>query len=257
MPTNEPSILFIDIETLPNVAWTWGKYDQNVLGFERQSCIATVAYKWLGKPVKAMSLPDFPGYAPGSYDDNALVRFIHGILDSADIAVAHNGKRFDFKVISGRFIVHGLNPPSPYKIIDTKLLAKRVARYNSNKLDDLGELLGVGRKIHTDFGLWKGCMDGDPKAWATMVRYNKQDVVLLEKVYLKFRPWDQSHPNVALYRKELVVKAICPKCGSDKMRSNGWRVVNTRRYKRLVCLDCGGWSRGTHSESSVQVANAV
>ncbi|MDE2098408.1 MAG: ribonuclease H-like domain-containing protein [Patescibacteria group bacterium] len=257
MPANEPRILFIDIETLPNVAWTWGKYQQDVLGFERQSCIATVAYKWLGKPVRVFSQPDFPLYAPKSYDDKYLVQDIWKLLDQADIAVAHNGKAFDFKVISGRFIVHGLKPPSPYKIVDTKLLAKRVARYNSNKLDDLGDLLNLGRKIHTDFGLWKGCMDGDPKAWAKMERYNKQDVVLLEKVYLRLRPWDSTHPNVALYRKQVVVKPVCPKCGSYRMRSNGHRVANTRRYQRLVCLDCGGWARGTASTGSVGVTNAA
>lgn len=253
MPTNEPRILFIDVETLPNVAWTWGKYQQNVLGFERQSCIATVAAKWLGRPVFSRALPDYRGYSSGSYNDVEIVKDIWGLLDKSDIAVAHNGKQFDFKVISGRFIVHGLPPPSPYKIVDTKLMAKRIARYNSNKLDDLGDIMGVGRKIETHFNLWKGCMDGDPRAWRRMVRYNKQDVILLEKVYLRLRAYDTMHPNLALYAGH----AACPKCGSKRLRSNGYRFASTRRYKRLLCLDCGGWARETHTNGSVTVTNAA
>src|SRR6185369_15639239 len=129
-------------------------------------------------PVFSKALPDYTGYKPRSYDDKKLVLDLWKLLDEADIVVAHNGRSFDVKVCKGRFIYHGLQPPSPFKQVDTKELAKKVARFNSNKLDDLSSLLFNQKKIKTDFDLWEGCINGDPKAWADMVRYNEKDVVL-------------------------------------------------------------------------------
>jgi hypothetical protein len=206
----EPKILFIDVETLPNIAWTWGKYDQNVLGFAQQTCIATFAAKWRGKGVFSRALPGYKGYKPLSYDDKALVQDLWKVLDEADIAVAHNGKDFDFRVITGRFLFHGMQPPSPYKIVDTKLISSRVARFNSNKLDDLGQHFGLGKKIKTDFDLWLGCMRGDLECWRKMAKYNMQDVILLEQIYDRFLPFIADHPNQALYRQD---GEVCPKCG--------------------------------------------
>lgn len=247
----EPKILFVDVETLPNIAWTWGKYDQNVLGFEQQTCIATYAAKWRGQEVFAKALPDYKGYKAGSYDDKALVKDLWDLLDKADIAVAHNGKDFDFRVITGRFLFHGLLPPAPYKIIDTKLISSRVARFNSNKLDDLGKHFGFGEKIKTNFDLWLGCMRGDLKCWSDMVKYNKQDVRLLEKVYDRFLPYIVDHPNLAIFRED----EVCPKCGSKNLKSWGIRITTTRSYRRFRCLDCGGWARSTKSVGTVDITS--
>ncbi len=246
-------VLFLDIETLPNLAWTWGKYQQDVLDFKQEGCIASFACKWLGqKKTLAFGLPSYGRYR-GDYDDSRIVRHIWKFLDEAEVVVAHNGKVFDLRVITGRFIVHGLKPPSPYKVVDTKMIAKRVARFNSNKLDDLGRITGLGRKLHTSFGLWRGCIEGDRKAWKTLLKYNKQDVILLERLYLKLRAYDTSHPNMALYSGA----RVCPRCGGARLVSNGYRFAATRMYKRLQCLDCGSWSRETQSSGSVGVSHAV
>ena len=47
-------------------------------------------------------------------------------------------------------------------------------------------------------------MKDDLKAWKKMVEYNKQDIVLLEKVYYALRPWDTYHPNMGVYLQENV-----------------------------------------------------
>ena len=244
-------ILLLDLETFPNVAWVWGKYQQDVIRFKQETCIATYAAKWLGEPVFAKALPDYKGYKPGSYDDFALVNDLWALLDEADVVIAHNGKDFDVKVCRARFIFHGLTPPSPFKIVDTKDAAKKVARFNSNKLDDLGQLLGMGKKIKTDFDLWQGCIDGDPESWANMVRYNKKDVILLEKLYLRLLPWINNHPNLTLY----LDGAKCPKCGSSEIRGRGVSRTQTGIYQRFQCRDCGGWGQCTKREGSTKLKN--
>lgn len=246
-----PRILLLDIETLPNLGWTWGKYEQNVISFEREICIATYAAKWLDGPVFAKAMPDYKGYKPGSYDDKKLLVDLQKLLDEADIVVGHKAQSYDVRVINARLLFHKIPPPSPYKVVDTLLSVRRVARFNSNKLDDLGKLLGEGKKLKTDFDLWLGCVNGDTKAWAKMVSYNKRDILLLERLYLRLLPWISNHPNLTLFDKD----AKCPKCGSHKFQRRGYAVSATRRYQRIQCLDCTGWSKLSKSVGATEVSN--
>jgi uncharacterized protein YprB with RNaseH-like and TPR domain len=242
---DKPRILFFDIETLPNVSYTWGKYDQNVLKFVKQSCLATFAAKWQGDSnVLVKGLPDYKGYQPGSYDDRLLTKDLWNLFNEADILVAHNGDDFDIRVTQGRFLFHGFVPPSPFKTVDTKKVARRAFRFNSNKMDDLGEMLGLGRKIKTDFELWEGCINGDLESWTKMKEYNVQDVILLEKVYNKMLPYMTQHPNFTMGR------TACPKCGSESIKFEVIQPAITRAYKLFRCLDCGGWSRLVKSEKT-------
>ena len=76
-------------------------------------------------------------------------------------------------------------------------------------------------------------MGGDKKAWKLMCDYNIQDVVLLEKVYLKLRGWDERHPNTALWGNVIG----CPNCGSDNKQKRGFiRSKEIRLYRVTVYL---------------------
>ena len=45
----DPRVLLFDIESSPNLSWTWGKWDQNVLRFEREWYILAISWTWLGR----------------------------------------------------------------------------------------------------------------------------------------------------------------------------------------------------------------
>ena len=185
-------------------------------------------------------LPDYQGYKKGSEDDSKLVKELWHLLDRAEIVVAQNGDAFDLKKINARFAYHNLPPPSPYRTVDTLKVARRYFAFSSNKLDHLGASLGLGRKLeHEGFPLWKRCMAGDSKAWKKMKAYNKQDVLLLEKVYYRFLPWIKNHPNLDNYSDG----TCCPKCGSKSLQKRGYLHTNTTKYARICCMSCGGWSR--------------
>jgi len=236
-------ILYLDIETAPNLGWVWGMWEQNVIDFEQITYILCFGYQWEGqKSPKVIALPDFKTFKKDKTDDTELMKELWELLDEADVVVAHNGDQFDIKKINTRFVVNGLNPPSPYKTVDTKKVAKSKFGFNSNKLDLLANDLGLGRKIaHTGFkDTWLKCMDGDKTAWKTMKRYNKQDIVLLRDVYLALRPWMTNHPNMNLLNGEDI---NCPKCESDKLQRRGYSFTNVNKYQRVQCQECGGWSR--------------
>lgn len=241
-------ILIYDIETSPNLAYVWGKWQQDVIAFQSEWELLSWSAKWLGEK-KTIDV------GRNQFSEEVLVRRLHQLFDEADIVIAHNGDQFDQKMMNAKYIQFGLQPPSPYRSIDTKKVAKRYFRFNSNKLDDLGALLGLGRKVQTGgFSLWLGCMNNDTKAWKTMLRYNRQDVLLLEKVYLKLRPWIENHPALNVIDD---IQNGCPKCGSTKMHRRGTRKVNkTTTVQRYQCQKCGGWSQGRSTERAhVQYVN--
>lgn len=253
---NKLKILFYDIETAPNLSYVWGKYEQDVIAYEKEWYMLCFAYKWLGeKKVHAVSLPDFKLYKKDKQNDKHVIEKLWELFNEADIVIAHNGDKFDQRKSNARFAYHGLTPPSPYKTIDTKKVAKKYFAFNSNKLDDLGDHLGIGRKIQTGgFSLWKGCMEGDEKAWKKMIQYNKNDVKLLEDVYLKLRPWITNHPNLNIM---LGTDRNCPNCGSNQLQKRGTYKTNTNVYQQYWCKSCGKWPRQRLSDKSIIRPNVI
>lgn len=244
-----PKILLFDIETAPNLAYVWGKYQQDVIEFESEWYILCFAYKWLDdKKTHVVSLPDFKNYKDNPEDDSALVKELHTLFDEADIIIAHNGDNFDLRKTNARFLYHGLTPPSPYKSIDTLKMARKYFKFNSNRLDDLGKILNLGEKNHTGgFSLWKGCLNGNKTSWKQMADYNKQDVVLLEKVYKALLPWIHNHPNRGLLEGKRVA---CPNCSGSNVQRRGFNYTRVGKYQRWQCTDCGAWSQERKTEKT-------
>lgn len=234
------------------LAYVWEMWETNVIEVKEDWYILSVAYKWSDEEkVHVISLPDFSSYLKDKRDDEALVSAFHNIMEQADFLVAHNGNSFDFKKLQARMLKHGLTPPKPTKMIDTLLAARRIAKFASNKLDDLGNVLGIGRKLaHTGKHLWFGCMAGDMKSWKKMCDYNKQDVILLEKVYYKLRPFIPNHPNLNITSRAL---GCCPKCGSKQITKRGYHYTYSGEAPRFQCKDCGAWSLGKAEKLDVKV----
>jgi len=241
-----PSILFLDIETAPDLVWTWGVYEQNAIEVKEHWYVLSFAAKWANGPVIVKGLDDYKGYKPLARDDRKLIREVRELLDQADIVVAHNGADFDIKKLNARFIAHGFAPPSPYKIVDTKREIKRVSAFSSNKLDWLAKQLELGKKIeHEGFPMWRGCMSGNESAWKKMKKYNRHDVLLLHDLYNKLSPW-MHQPNATLWGKE----CVNPSCKSSDIAARGFMRSKTRVYQRFQCNNCGTWSKAVLSEKT-------
>lgn len=231
--------LIYDIETAPLLGYSWKIWEADLIQVKRDFYIMSFAAKWLGSnKIISYSLPDFDTFKKDKECDKELCTKLWELMDQADVIVAHNGQNFDIKKSNARFIVNNLPPPSPYKVVDTLIAAKKYFGFNSNKLNDLGKSLGVGQKIETGgFKLWLDCMAGDGKAWKQMVKYNKNDVALLEQVYLRLRPWIANHPRVG-------ETTACNSCGSVKIQKRGYNYTRKYKYQRYACLDCGAWNQG-------------
>jgi hypothetical protein len=236
-------MIFIDLETAPSLGFSWGpKYETSVIEYKKDWYLLAYSYKVAGESkVYTKCLADYPGYRKDLENDELLVNDLWKIFDEADILVAHNGDSFDVRKANTRFVTHGLPPPSTFKTVDTLKIARKVFRFDSNKLDDLAKYLGVGRKLPTTGAhLWFRCMAGDLKAWRLMRRYNAQDLVLLEKVYYLLRSWSPTHPQVNKGQH-----GACPKCGSINIQKRGLSYTLLRQKQRFQCLSCRGWFEGS------------
>lgn len=253
--TNKPRILLLDIETAPSLGLYFDLWKEgNIVSREKDWYILSFAAKWLGdRLVSCHGLPDFTGYKKNPEDDKTLCKALATVLSQADVIVAHNGDGFDFPKINARLIKHGIQPPTPYKTIDTLKVAKRYFAFESNRLKDLAIYLNAGAKMETGgIGLWKGCMSGDKKSWETMKKYNVQDVLVLEKIYLALRPWMTNHPNMGLLLDKPQCCPICGKAGSLQRR--GFTYSRIGKKARYQCADgCGGWSTGESIKTQIKI----
>jgi hypothetical protein len=239
----EPKILLWDIETSHNIVAVFKLFGEDYINHEnllQERFVICASWKWLGrKPVESVSVLDNAKlFGKEPYNDKFVCQVLHSVLSDADVIVAHNGDGFDIKFAETRMMAHGLPPLPPITSIDTLKVAKSRFMFNSNKLDYIGRFLGVGKKIHTTPGLWLGVLRGDKSAIREMVAYNKGDVELLERVFLKLRPYMKEHIN-----RELFGGTGCPRCGSKHVQSRGTHKAISNTYRRFACMDCGGWYR--------------
>jgi len=226
-------ILFLDIETSPNIVHVWGLFQQNVGLNQIVKSGQTICWaaRWAGQ--KAVM---YSGHNTDTHKN--MLKKIHTLLSEADAVVTYNGNRFDLPTLNKEFIKAGMKPPAPYKKMDLLTVARGQFRFTSNKLDYVAQFLGLGAKEqHKGHGLWIGCMEGNAKDWKVMQKYNKHDVVLLEQVYNKMLPWIPRHANWSVFQNELV----CPNCGSKHFQKRGFYHSQAGTYQRYQCNGCGTW----------------
>jgi len=240
---DSPRIICWDIETSHNVVAVFQLANQDWIPPEnilQERYVVCASWKELGEDkVHAVStLDDAKLYKKDPHNDYYVCKKLHEVLMSADVLVHHNGNKFDIKYIETRMLAHGLPPLPPIPMIDTYQVAKSRFLFNSNKLDYLGQILSVGRKKPTTPGLWLRVLKGDTAAIREMVTYNKQDVILLEKVFVKLQPFIANHLS-----RQLFGNTGCPRCGSSKVQSRGFHRAVTRVYRRFQCQKCMGWFR--------------
>jgi len=240
-------ILVADIECIPMRGWFWGTREQNIplQMVEEDPRMVCFAAGWLGGKKKEIEFHAewHDGGRKGMLD--AAWR----LMNEADAIVGFNSKGFDVRWLRGELAVEGYLPPSPHKDIDLWTAVKNQFRFPSTKLDYVAQRFGLGSKTaHAGWKLWADVIDGDPKAHKLMEKYNRNDVVLTTQLYEKLLPWLPQHPNIALYGDGEVG---CRKCGGIDLMKRGTVATATGVFQRVVCKDCGTWSRYASREPGI------
>lgn len=242
-------ILFLDLETSPNMAYVWGLWQQNVSINQMISSTEVICFgaRWLGEKKVIFKSVHHDG-------KQEMLDTLWQLVNEADVLVGWNSQSFDSKHIKRELLENGYTPPSPYKELDLMRVVRSQFKFPSNKLDYVAQKLGVGAKVkHSGFDLWVSCMAGDNKAWTEMKKYQIQDVNLLIDLYDKLLPWIKNHPNKALHDD---IADGCPNCASTNMERRGFSYTVAGKYQRYQCRNCGKWTRGTSLIAKTSITSA-
>src|SRR4249919_54808 len=232
----QPKILLFDIETRPLLGELWAMYNIERVSLSQvreHSSTICVGAKWLGE--KKMHF-----FSDWQHGHRGMLDQIHALWSQADAVCGYNSDKFDIRKLNWEFAKEGMDrPPSRVASIDVYKTVRREFAADSNKLDHIASALGLGQKVkHEGHALWSKVMDGDEKAQRMMEKYCKQDVRLLERVYLKLLPWISNHPKLTEKR------GACPNCNSEHVTSQGWKPGRTFKTQSLKCQSCGTWFPG-------------
>lgn len=241
--------LFFDIETSPNIGFFWQsgyKISVPYTNIIKERAIICICYKWADtKEVHSLQ------WDSNQDDKQMLLEFVK-VANEADELIGHNGDKYDLNWIRTRCLFHNIPMFPQYTTIDTLKHARSKFKFNSNRLDYIANFLGLGGKIETGFDLWKNIvLDDCETSMNKMVKYCKNDVVILEKVYNHLSQYipHKTHYGVALYDD----RNCCPECGSKNINISKYRTTATGIKKiQFVCVECG-----KYHTTSQKHANAI
>ena len=237
-------ILFLDIETMPNIAAVWATgYDMNIQpeAIIQERFILSAQWAWNNEAKVHGVLSNIK-----KRDDSNVVKAVTKEIEKADIVVGHNVRKFDLRWVAGRALLLGLQPTRSkfIKHIDTLKLAKEAFYLNSYKMDYLCKKLGIQGKTKTSFSDWMAILDVDKNPNVAQARaeyllkYGKNDILMNRKLLIKILP------HVKLQKKiEMMIygSAVnCIECQSFRVHFNENRVTKAgKEFSRFRCSDCG------------------
>ena len=251
--------LFFDIETSPLITYSWRVGYNLTLGYDNiieHLKIICVSYKW-EHDEKVYNL----SWNPKTRSDKKLIQDFAKIFNSADEVIAHNGDRFDIKHLRTRALINGVNFRPTYRSLDTLKKSRSSFKFPTNKLNDIGQFLGVGEKEkHEGFTMWKKCMNGDTEALEKMLSYCDRDVILLEDVFHNIQNYITNNTHAGVINGGM--KTDCPNCGHEHPELLRNEVTPKGTIQRLLeCPNCtynykvsnGDWT--THQKYQLRTKN--
>ncbi len=166
-------------------------------------------------------------------NDYIVAKKLHDLMEEADVIVAHNGDNFDIKHANALFIKHGLGPIPKRKSIDTLKVARKYFSFPGNSLDQLSKRFGSTGKNKKPS--WYKMTDGNAKEIDIAAKYCKNDVIELEKVFVKLKPYIDNFPRLPDNKRP----EQCECCHSKRIQSRGTNLVGQSLQKSFRCMECG------------------
>ena len=252
--------LFFDIETSYVYAPVWRTGEQyiNHTNLKGEVKIICICYKWQYEDeVSTLTWSD-------AQDDKEMIRKFIKILGEADEIVGHNHERFDLRQLRTRAIQQGVLMYPKYRTFDTLKKARKYFSFMSNKLDYLGQVLEVGRKLdHEGFTLWRNTVEGETKAikkeyLKKMADYCAQDVILLEDCFNVLMPYVDHNVNHAVLKFGYEGRWRCPECSSLNVKlshTDTTPMGYIKRYMRCECKKTYHVSNRTYQQFITRIEN--
>lgn len=249
-----PKILYFDIETTPDIVATFnikGKQSLSHKQILKRSVILCISWAWNTDKVQSshfdLSLYDW--YKKDDNSDFELLKKFVTMAQEADLVIGHNAKFFDVAKLRSRLVKYRkeLNylDFKPTLIDDTYLSIKDIG-FETHKLDDVSDYIGIGGKMpHGDgYEWWIEVMRGDKKILKEMVKYCCVDVEKTRTLYAETKPFTDSSLNMAVFynRPEACPNPLCGQ-STRPLIIRGYYTTKAGRYPKLQCPVCGKYAK--------------
>lgn len=251
----EPKILFWDLESSLMEGYFFRIWQENIPNrrIKKHSHLLTASWAFNDGQVEGVKLN--PLQVKTGDDLDVVIAMVNAV-NSADLIVTFNGKRFDVKLLNTRAIFWGLPPVKNVKHIDLFEQCKRVFKFPSNSMQNVSMYLGEEGKLSTSGSdLWERCAEWEnfdicEKSLQEMLTYNKQDIEATRSLYKRLQGWMKGVPNLATIANsvEEVQELRCIHCTSkDVSPMNDYTYTSVSSYKLYRCGNpcCRGISRLT------------
>lgn len=176
----KPRVLYLDTEVSASLgAYYPPRYDTNILWTEQEWRFLCFSYAWDDSKVQNVH----------NANEKKMVMAMRELIDQCDLLVCHN-VAYDLGKFYAKCLEYQIPPPRPFKTFCTLMKYRRLAKFESNKLGDLGEKLGFGDKVElTGKKFWRQVMAGDKKSIKKMIIYCNKDVTLLRHLHKTISPF--------------------------------------------------------------------
>lgn len=204
--------------------------------------VLCITVRELGMKPRTYSLLSHPGKP--WYNDKNLLKAAYKDLCDTGAFITWYGIGFDIPFLNARLLSHGL-PPLPLGIthLDLWKTCRNHLKLNRNGLANFVSFMGLAEKQYVPNEVWMGARSGDKKCIKEIVTRCESDTKITEDAYYKLLPLITNHPNVNMW-KEGHVEDNCSKCGSDKLKKEGFKYTKLYRRQMHSCKACGSWLMG-------------
>lgn len=227
------SVLFWDIEMNPAVYYGWNMRYEPFYQVEKTS-ISCIAYKWQHEDEVRIIHLSKTQFNKNPRGEMPLIKKMSKIINEADIMIAHNGDGFDWKKFNARVLKYNLPPLKKPKLIDTLKMVRSQMAFDSHKLGELCKEFKVPLKIETERNLFVKALN-DWNAYERLTKYCVGDVIALEAVYNKLKPYCKPTFHVGRLNG---LEHSCASCGSEHLIKFGTYITATAEVQRYRCKDC-------------------
>jgi hypothetical protein len=177
--------------------------------------------------------------------DKKIVKKAVELFDQADETVAHHGDKFDTPWIRTRAMFHNIPIRPDYNQVDTRKWASSYLALPSNSLKEICKYFGLPAKIDPGgIETWQDVVfKKDPEAFKHLLYYGDGDIISLEAVHEKLRPYVK--PNMHFHSDYVAIglgkfapgKFFCPECGKIGRHRKEYRTRAGTIRHYMSCTD--------------------
>lgn len=192
------SILYIDLEVSKSMYYSYGAKVPSRYLNPKDRIHSYYIICWVASYMhedKIYGQCVTPEMAQG-WNEAEILQPLRDLMSSADAIAGHNVDGYDIKRANTRYLLNGIEPVIGKPTYDTLKIARSKFAFESNRLGDISETLGLNGKDAVNDDDWRRIVStGDEKTLKKVFKYCKGDVREGKRLLDKFMMYTGKKDN--------------------------------------------------------------